>query len=248
VKRVLLVLAVCAVVATVASSSAFAGVEWPLPAWDAQSGAFTVRSWAYRDPVQAYGHAWYYYYWDVTLNDTNTNPGDGSGYFAGTDGVAGGEILKWDAFSFQLQFSSPVPDATYIDMQPGPLHWLTADQWKMSPTDPTKKVAVIGSWWDNMGANGGLLPDSSAEFKAGVWYTGRPDLVTPLVQFHVKTDGSYGGEDTGFIHPGTSWQVIPGIPTDTEPPTLVTPELSTWALLGCTALFGIGYMKKRRTP
>jgi len=82
-------------------------------------------------------------------------------------------------------------------------------------------------WVDvyNVGFGSPDVDPSANLVTSGNWGT------NPLVDgtYHiVRPDGGTGG----------GWNFDGG----------ATPELSTWTLLACTALFGVGYMKRRRTP
>lgn len=251
-------LVVAAIVVLGLSSAALAATQ---NGWAAEDGAFDVSFTVFNNGQSVNG--WFYAQWDVTLN-LNDN---GSYFYVGPDdqGIAGAVSIR--DFEFWLPLTANGrPAWVQIDNQgaflgpegsvaggPG----TTSLDWSFTPVEHNGRP---GSWYaglwsanDNNPAHAGetdaaILAGSPAHFSFGLWSSApyldphEPlgDAESYQTAIHVNTDqpGYTGWVDYTNVNYG--W--------DSNPPPFPppTPELSTWALLACSCLFGVGYVKRRK--
>jgi len=247
-KKLFLVVAVVAVAlgtATIASA-----VPWDNP-WDSTAGAFTVTFSLYDNapytappPKPGVDTSWHYYQFDVTLNGpTQFDPTVYYAWDQSNEAVANRgnnlrdagagtarEIVSIRGFAFNV----PGPNTNVVEAgawlgQPGG----TELGWSFSPE--TTNPDVTGGAWEVGNSHVYLMPGQQGSFAAGFWADTEfqvGDYFDTLIHVNTPISGN-----TGWV--GVQAQLEDNI----VPPT---PELSTWALLACTALFGLGFIKRRR--
>lgn len=173
----------------------------------------------------------YYYQWDVTLN-----PG-----FTAKDQRGTTRALDWiKGFYFDV----PGTTRGQIDNLYGPKVLkngvLTDLAWRFTPKeycDGTPRTGTAGEW-SAWGPWSYLYASENGTFVAGIWLD---TLFTSGETFDVQLHVGSNSGATGYINWETQLteNILP-------PPPSSTPELSTWVLLACTGLAGIGFVRKRR--
>jgi hypothetical protein len=248
-KRLVLTVAIVALLAVGSSAmAATGGYQWSNSDWDATMGAFSVHFMADADnPYYFTGdtNPWYFYQWDISLASATAD--------TWLDGSPGDHIMSnptegpLDIYSIR-GFAFVLPDPEHLaeirglpgyrmeEVSEGVWDWV-ALPWDFSPemTD-LPPTATGGSWTaNNSGGDDAanyLWPGELGRFSAGfysnvLWTPGE----TYDVQFHVNTSGE-------------SQKITWNAQLENMPPP--TPELSTWVLLACAGLFGVGFMKRRK--
>lgn len=236
-KRALVLLVVCAVAAVVASSGAFADEgQWKdTGLYSVTNGAFNVNcsivtnadgsAWS----VDYDGAAFYYYQWDVTLNN-------GPYHLYDDYGNDQGLLTGYLGLAVMPPLAAPTLFDTHGALAGGPADW--EREFKKWYPDETSTSTTYASWWGSRPLGVG----DTGIFRVGIW---SDNLIRPGTTWANQIHARAGESNSGFVHFTTEMGTTTDEPVDPFPVT--TPELSTWALLGCTALFGVGYMKKRRT-